>query len=158
MLRIGEGYDIHRLAVPGPLRLGCVDIEYAKGVVGHSDGDALAHAICDALLGALSLGDMGRWFPSSDERWSNVDSIIFLRRVAELVGENGARIVNIDSTVILEQPRLGPFLAPMRAALSQALGCELERISVKAKSADGLGPIGSGEAVSAHAITLLERP
>lgn len=157
MLRIGEGYDIHRLVEGRLLRLGGVAIPFERGSDGHSDGDAAAHAVCDALLGAVALGDMGRHFPSSDEKWRGADSAIFLQEVVRLLARAGAQLVNVDVTVILERPRLGPHLDSMRAALAQALGCEVSRVSVKAKSSDGLGPIGSGEAVAARAVALVEQ-
>jgi 2-C-methyl-D-erythritol 2,4-cyclodiphosphate synthase len=156
MLRIGEGYDIHRLVEGRALRLGCVEIPHDRGSDGHSDGDAAAHAVCDALLGAMALGDMGRHFPSQDETWRDADSAIFLREVARLLSGAGARLVNVDVTVILERPRLSGYLDKMREALAAALGCELGQVSVKAKSSDGLGPIGSGEAVAARAVALVE--
>jgi len=139
-----------------PLRLACVEIEFERGPLGHSDGDAAAHAICDALLGAAGLGDMGRFFPSSDARWKGADSKVFLGEVARLLAAAGVVPINIDVTVVLERPRLSPHLAAMRAAVAKALGVAAERVSVKAKSADGLGPVGSGEAVEARAVALVE--
>ncbi len=155
-MRIGEGWDCHRLVAGRPLRLGGVTIEADFGPLGHSDGDAAAHALCDALLGAAGLGDMGRWFPSSDERWKAADATVFLGETVRLLEREGWRLSNADITIVLERPRLGPHLPAMRSALAAALGCGEERISVKAKSADGLGPIGSGEAVEARAVALIE--
>ncbi len=156
MLRIGEGYDIHRLVAGRPLKLGCVEVAFERGSLGHSDGDAAAHAVCDALLGAVGLGDMGRFFPSSDPRWEGADSRVFLREVARLVAEASAELVNVDVTIVMEKPRLAPYLDAMRAAVAAALGVEASRVCVKAKSADGLGPVGSGEAVEARAVALVE--
>jgi 2-C-methyl-D-erythritol 2,4-cyclodiphosphate synthase len=156
MLRVGEGYDLHGLVEGRRLRLACVDIPFSRGSLGHSDGDAAAHAVCDALLGALALGDMGAYFPSSESRWENADSSTFLREVAKLLGERGAAIVNVDITVVLEEPRLGPHIQAMREALATALGCGTEYVSVKAKSADGMGPVGRGEAVEARAVVLVD--
>lgn len=156
MIRVGEGYDMHRLVEGRELRLGCVTVPASFGPLGHSDGDAAAHAVCDAMLGAAALGDMGRWFPSSDERWRGVDSREFLVETAAILAREGWALSNVDVTIVLEKPRLGPHLQKMREALAEALGCELGRVSVKAKSADGLGPIGSGEAVEARAVALVE--
>ncbi len=156
MLRIGEGYDIHRLVAGRTLRLACVELEFERGSLGHSDGDAAAHAVCDALLGAAGLGDMGHFFPSSDPRWKGADSRVFLLEVARLLGEAGATPVNVDVTIVLERPRLSPHLAAMRVALAGALGVDVARVSVKAKSADGLGAVGSGDAVEARAVALIQ--
>lgn len=158
MLRIGEGYDIHRMVAGRALRLGCVRIPFDRGPLGHSDGDAAAHAVCDALLGAAALGDMGRFFPSSDARWKDVESTAFLAEVARLLSEAGAVVINVDVTVVLERPRLSPHLEAMRAALAGALGVDRGRVSVKAKSADGIGAVGSGDAVEARAVALIEVP
>lgn len=156
MLRVGEGYDIHRLVAGIKLRLACVEIDSERGSLGHSDGDAAAHAVCDAVLGAAGLGDMGAFFPSTDARWKGADSSVFLREVARLLDEAEVELVNVDVTVVLERPRLSPHLAAMRVALAAALGVAAARVSVKAKSADGLGPVGSGEAVEARAVALVE--
>lgn len=156
MLRIGEGYDIHRMIEGRTLRLGCVQIPFDRGPLGHSDGDAAAHAVCDALLGAAGLGDMGRFFPSSDPRWKDVESRAFLAEVARLLRDAGAALVNVDVTVVLERPRLSPHLPAMRVALAEALGVDAAQVSVKAKSADGIGAVGSGDAVEARAVALIE--
>lgn len=156
MLRVGQGYDIHRLAEGRPLRLGCVEIPFEKGALGHSDGDAAAHALCDALLGATGLGDMGAFFPSSDARWKGADSSLFLREVAARLAQAGATVVSADVTVVIERPRMLPHLASMRNAMAEALGVAAESLSVKAKSADGIGAIGAGEAVAALAVALVE--
>lgn len=158
MLRIGQGYDIHRLVAGRPLRLGCVEVPFERGALGHSDGDAAAHALCDALLGAAGLGDMGQWFPSSDERWKDADSMMFLRDVSERLATMGARVINADVTVVIEQPRIGPYLEAMGEAMAGALGILPSLLSVKAKSSDGVGPVGRGEAVTALAVALVEFP
>lgn len=156
MNRIGEGYDIHRLQVGGPLRLGCTDVPAAVEAVGHSDGDALAHAVCDALLGAVGCGDIGLHFPSGDARWRGADSRVFLVEAVRLVAEAGYRLVNVDTTVGLEAPKLSPHRDQIRAGLAAALGCDVGCVSVKAKTGDGMGPVGEGAAVEARAIVLLE--
>lgn len=158
MLRIGQGYDIHRLVEGRPLRLGCTEVPHGLGSLGHSDGDAAAHALCDALLGACGLGDMGLFFPSSDDRWKNADSALFLREVGERLASIGASLQSADVTIVLERPRLAPYLAAMREAMAQALGVGAEVLSVKAKSNDGLGPVGEGAAVAAIAVALVDVP
>ncbi len=154
--RVGHGFDLHRLEPGAALRIGCVDVPAKVQARGHSDGDALAHAVCDAVLGALALGDIGRHFPPDDPRWRGVSSGVFLERAAELARARGARVVNIDATVILERPRIADFTGRIREALAAALGCAPDAISVKAKTAEGLGPIGEGRAIAAHAVALLE--
>jgi 2-C-methyl-D-erythritol 2,4-cyclodiphosphate synthase len=158
MLRVGQGYDIHRLVAGRPLRLGCVEIPFELGALGHSDGDAAAHAVCDALLGATGLGDMGVFFPSSEARWKDADSALFLREVGRRLYANGVAILSVDVTVVLEKPRLGSHLPAMRVAMAAALGLDAELLSVKAKSNDGLGPVGEGVAVAALAVALVDLP
>jgi 2-C-methyl-D-erythritol 2,4-cyclodiphosphate synthase len=158
MYRIGEGFDSHRLESGRTLRIGCVEVPASVGSVAHSDGDVLAHAIVDALLGAIGEGDIGRHFPPSDAKWKNADSKIFLAEAARLIAARGGRIANVDSTVILEAPRIAPQIPTMRTALAQALGCEPTSVSVKAKSAEGLGPVGEGKAVEARAVALVWLP
>lgn len=158
MLRVGQGYDIHRLVPGRPLRLGCVDVPFDRGSLGHSDGDAAAHALCDALLGAAGLGDMGAFFPSSDPQWKDADSSVFLRAVGEKLAALGARVSNADVTVILEAPRLSPYLEAMRQAMAVALGVDASVLSVKAKSSDEVGPVGEGAAVVAMAVALVDVP
>jgi 2-C-methyl-D-erythritol 2,4-cyclodiphosphate synthase len=155
MYRIGEGYDVHRLESGHPLRIGCVDIPAPVGAVAHSDGDVLAHAIVDAILGAIGAGDIGRHFPPSDARWKDADSRVFLAEAARLLAAANGEIVNIDATVVLEQPRLAAAIPKMCEHLAAVLGCEAGRISVKAKTAEGIGAIGAGEAVEARAIVLV---
>jgi 2-C-methyl-D-erythritol 2,4-cyclodiphosphate synthase len=155
MYRIGEGFDIHRLETGHPLRIGCVDVPSAVGSVAHSDGDVLAHAIVDAILGAIGAGDIGHHFPPSDARWKDADSEIFLGEAVRLLTAHGGQLVNVDSTVILERPKLAPHMPAIRAALAAALGCKADAVSVKAKSAEGLGAVGAGEAVEARAVVLV---
>lgn len=156
MLRIGEGYDVHRLAAGRVLRVGCVEISREFGAVGHSDADVLAHAICDAILGSMGAGDIGRHFPPSDRQWAGADSALFLQRAAELLCERGWRLINVDATVVLERPRLVPHISAMAEALASNLGCDAAAISIKAKSAEGLGAVGAGEAIEARAVVLVE--
>lgn len=137
--------------------LGGIKVDYDRGLEGHSDGDCLIHALCDALLGAAAAGDMGRHFPSSDPRWKGASSLRFLDEVVRLVGEKGYRIENVDVTVVAEAPVLAPYTQPMRLALSRSLGIGPEAVSVKAKSADGLGALGRGEGIAAHATALIAR-
>ncbi len=158
MLRIGQGYDIHRLVDGRPLRLGCIDVPFELGTLGHSDGDAAAHALCDALLAAADLGDMGLLFPSSETRWKDAVSEVFLRELAERLRSIKARVVSADVTIVLEKPRLAPYVASMRHAMALALGVDAAAISVKAKSNDGVGPVGEGMAVMALAVALVEVP
>jgi 2-C-methyl-D-erythritol 2,4-cyclodiphosphate synthase len=155
--RVGNGFDAHRLTRGRPLVLGGVHVEHDRGLEGHSDGDCLIHAVCDALLGAAAAGDMGRHFPSSDSRWKGASSLIFLEEVARLVGERGYRIENVDVTIIAQAPALAPHTEAMRQALSRCLGIGVEGVSVKAKSTDGLGALGREEGVAAQATVLLRR-
>jgi 2-C-methyl-D-erythritol 2,4-cyclodiphosphate synthase len=155
--RVGVGNDIHRLAPGRELILGGVRIPFERGPLGHSDGDALAHAICDALLGALGLGDIGSHFPDHSPQWHQASSLVFVRRVRERIEDAGYQIVNIDSTVGLERPKLGPHVAAMRRKLARALGVAPEQVSVKAKSGEGLDAVGRGQAVRADAVALIVR-
>ena len=157
MFRIGIGHDTHRLAEGLPLVLGGVRVESARGAEGHSDADALAHAVTDAVLGAMCEGDIGVHFPDRDPRWKDADSLQLLARVMWLAGERGYRVVNVDATVLLEQPRLRPYIEEMRARLAGVLGVEIERVSVKAKSGEGLDAVGECRAVTVQAVVLLER-
>ena len=155
--RIGFGNDVHQLAAGGKLVLGGVTIPFDKGPVGHSDGDALAHAICDALLGAAALGDIGRHFPDTSPEWHNASSLLFLRHVRALLDKEGYSIVNIDSTIDIEQPKLAPHISAMQKNVAEAIGVHPQQVSVKAKTGEGLEAVGRGEAVRAEAIALLER-
>lgn len=156
-LRVGSGFDVHRLVEGRPLMLGGVEIPFERGLAGHSDGDCLIHAVCDALLGALAAGDLGTHFPSSDARWAGAASARFLEHVARLVSAQGFVIQNLDTTLIAEEPRLASHVAGLRASLAGALALDVERVSVKIKSADGLGALGRTEGIAAHAVCLLSR-
>ena len=156
MTRAGIGYDLHRLTQGRKLILGGVEVPFEKGPVGHSDGDALAHAICDALLGAAGLGDIGTHFPDTDPRWKGASSLVFLVHTRKLLEEHGLKIDHIDAVVILERPKLGPHFPAMREALAKALGIEPARINLKAKTNEGVGEIGRGEAIAAQAVATLE--
>jgi 2-C-methyl-D-erythritol 2,4-cyclodiphosphate synthase len=154
--RAGIGYDLHRLAAGRKLVLGGIEVPFEKGPVGHSDGDALAHAICDALLGAAGLGDIGTHFPDTDPKWKNAHSLRFLEHVRGLLAERHLRIVHLDAIVITERPKLGPHFSAMREALAQALGIEASRINLKAKTNEGVGAVGRGEAIAAQAIATVD--
>lgn len=156
MTRSGIGYDIHRLAPARRLVLGGVAIEHPTGLVGHSDGDVLLHALMDALLGAANLGDLGRHFPSDDPAYEGARSVELLRRVGVLVRERGHRVDSLDATVIAQAPRLAPHVQAMRETIAETLGIDAERVSVKATTNDGLGVIGNEEAIAALAIAQLE--
>ena len=155
-MRIGFGYDSHRFDEARPLVLGGVLIPDHAGLVGHSDGDAIAHAVTDALLGAAALGDIGRHFPSTEAQWKDADSMELLARVVELIGESDLRVRNLDVTVITEQPKIAPSAQEMVARLSEVLGTTPGAISVKGKTNEGLGWIGAGEGMAVHAVALLE--
>ena len=155
MSRAGIGYDLHRLTPGRKLVLGGIEVPFDRGPVGHSDGDALAHAICDALLGAAGLGDIGTHFPDTDPKWKDANSLQFLRRVKELLSGQRLRIAHIDAIVITEKPKLGPHFPAMREALAGALGIEPQRINLKAKTNEGVDAIGRGEAIAAQAIATL---
>lgn len=154
--RAGIGYDIHRLAADRRLVLGGVAIEHPTGLAGHSDGDVLLHALMDALLGAANLGDLGRHFPSDDPAYAGASSLGLLKRVGALIREAGFAVASLDATVIAQAPRLAPHIGAMRDAIAGALGIESGRVSVKATTNDGLGVVGSGEAIAALAIALLD--
>jgi 2-C-methyl-D-erythritol 2,4-cyclodiphosphate synthase len=154
--RIGTGYDIHRLADGRKLLLAGVRVPFMKGLLGHSDADVLAHAVCDAVLGAAALGDIGTHFPDTDPRWRGASSLDFLRHAIKLIGEQGYRVANVDATVITEQPRLKPYIQPMREQLAAALEVGVDAVSVKAKTNEGLDAIGRGEAMAAYAIVLIK--
>ncbi len=156
MSRSGIGYDIHRLAADRRLVLGGVAIEHPKGLVGHSDGDVLLHAIMDALLGAANLGDLGRHFPSDDPAYAGARSLELLRRVGGLVRERGFTVGSLDATVIAQAPRLAPHVQAMRESIAKAVDVVVDRVSVKATTNDGLGVIGAEEAIAALAIANLE--
>lgn len=155
-LRIGHGYDVHRLVEDRALILGGVEIEYERGCLGHSDADVLIHAIMDALLGAVALGDIGRHFPDSDPAYKGISSMHLLTLVVEKLGKMSAKVVNIDATLIIQRPKVAPYIEKMRENIAFALGIPKERVNVKATTEEGLGFTGSGEGVSAHAVALIE--
>jgi 2-C-methyl-D-erythritol 2,4-cyclodiphosphate synthase len=154
--RIGFGNDLHRLAEGRKLILGGVHIPFVRGPVGHSDGDVLAHAICDCLLGAAHLGDIGRHFPNTAAQWKNVSSLLFLRHVRQLLDASGYNIVNVDATIGLERPKLAPHVPAMEKQVAAALGLRPGQVSVKAKSGEGLDAVGRGEAIRAEAVALIQ--
>jgi 2-C-methyl-D-erythritol 2,4-cyclodiphosphate synthase len=156
MTRSGIGYDSHRLEAGRKLMIGGVHVPFDKGPVGHSDGDVLAHALCDALLGAASLGDIGTHFPDTDPKWKGANSLMFLEHTRKLLDEKKLRIVHLDAVVICERPKLGPHFPAMRAALAKSLSISLDQINLKAKTNEGLGEIGRGEAIASHTIATLE--
>jgi len=155
LMRIGQGYDVHRLVEGRKLILGGVEIPYEKGLLGHSDADVLLHAVMDALLGAAALGDIGQHFPDSDERYKGISSVELLKEVGKILQENGYLIENIDSTVIAQRPKLLPYRPQMAKNIADALGIEPDQVSVKATTEEGLGFTGAGEGISAQAIALL---
>uniref|UniRef100_A0ACD5GT86 2-C-methyl-D-erythritol 2,4-cyclodiphosphate synthase n=1 Tax=Desertifilum tharense IPPAS B-1220 TaxID=1781255 RepID=A0ACD5GT86_9CYAN len=154
-IRIGNGYDIHCLVAGRPLILGGVPIPHEKGLLGHSDADVLTHAIMDALLGTLSLGDIGLYFPPSDPQWAGADSLVLLQKVAELVKDKGYAIGNIDSVVVAERPKLKPHIEAMRDRLSATLELEPQQIGIKATTNEKLGPVGREEGIAAYAVALV---
>lgn len=156
--RIGHGFDVHAFGDGDHVMLGGVRVPHARGVVAHSDGDVAIHALCDAMLGALALGDIGRHFPPSDPQWKGAAGDTLLRRVAALAGERGWQLGNADITIICEQPRIGPHVGAMRAAIAAALGVDEGAISVKATTTEKLGSTGRGEGIAAHAMCLLRTP
>ena len=159
-LRIGNGYDTHRLVEGRPLILGGQLLEHPEGLGldGHSDADVLVHAVMDALLGALSLGDIGKYFPPTDPRWKGADSMMLLEQVVSLVKERGWQIVNVDSVVIAERPKLKPHIEAMRGAIATRMGLDPDQVGVKATTNERLGPEGREEGMSCHAVALLTRP
>lgn len=154
-MRIGQGYDVHRLVKGRKLILGGVEIPYEKGLLGHSDADVLVHAIMDALLGACALGDIGKHFPDNDDNYKNADSIELLKKVCELVRKNGYNISNIDSTVIAQAPKLFPFIEKMRENIAKACSIEMGQVSVKATTEEHLGFTGEGLGISSSAVCLI---
>lgn len=156
-IRVGHGYDVHRLVSGRRLILGGVDIPHETGLLGHSDADVLVHAVADALLGALALGDIGHLFPDTDPQWEGANSLLLAREVANRVREKGWEIGNIDATVLAQAPKLAPHIAKMRENISDALGISVDRVSVKATTEEGLGFTGEKRGIAAHAICLLVR-
>lgn len=156
-MRIGHGYDVHRLVSNRKLILGGVEIPFEKGLDGHSDADVLVHAVMDAMLGALALGDIGKLFPDNDDAYLGADSIVLLKRVRGVLAQNGWRISNLDATVIAQRPKLAPYIDTMRKRIADALETDAENVSVKATTEERLGFTGSGEGIAAHAVCLIER-
>ena len=154
--RVGIGYDSHRLVEPGPLLLGGVTIPFERGLSGHSDADALAHAVTDALLGAAALGNIGRLFPDNDERWRGADSMALLAEAWRHVAADGWRLGNLDATIITEAPRLGPYLDEMASRIAAVVGARPDQVSVKAKTNEGMGFLGRGEGIAVLAMAALE--
>ena len=155
-MRIGHGYDVHRLVEGRKCIIGGVDILYEKGLLGHSDADVLLHAIMDAVLGAMAAGDIGKLFPDNDPAYKGADSLLLTRRVAAVLHERGYRLGNVDATVIAQAPKLAPHIPAMRANIAEAFGVDTDRISVKATTEERLGFTGSGEGIAAHAVCIIE--
>jgi 2-C-methyl-D-erythritol 2,4-cyclodiphosphate synthase len=156
-IRIGHGFDAHRLVAGRPLILGGVGVPFESGPLGHSDGDALAHAVADAILGACALGDLGRHFPDDDPRWSGADSLVLVDAVATMARNAGYEPHNVDATVVLQAPKLAPHVDAMRHRLAAALGIEVDAVSVKAKTTEGMGYTGDGSGVAAYAVASVRR-
>ncbi|MDQ2993568.1 MAG: 2-C-methyl-D-erythritol 2,4-cyclodiphosphate synthase [Pseudomonadota bacterium] len=156
MARIGHGYDLHRLVADRPLILGGITVPFAKGLLGHSDADVVLHAICDALLGAAALGDLGQHFPDTEARFANADSRTLLRHIKDLLTEDGHTISNVDVSLLAQSPKLSPYREQMRQNIADDLNLSLNAVSVKFTTTEGLGEIGNGEAMSAYAVVLLE--
>ncbi len=155
-MRIGHGYDVHQLVEGRKLILGGVDIPYEKGLLGHSDADVLLHAISDAILGAVAEGDIGKHFPDSDPAYKGISSIKLLRHVMSLADTRGYRIGNVDATIVAQRPKLAPYIQEMRANIADALGCETNRVNVKATTTEQLGFAGRGEGIASYAVALIE--
>lgn len=155
-MRIGQGYDVHKLVEGRKLILGGVDIPYEKGLLGHSDADVIVHAIMDALLGAAALGDIGKHFPDNDSAYKNISSIELMKKVSRLLKDNNYSIINVDSTIIAQKPKLAPFINEMRANIASALDINIDRVSVKATTEEGLGFTGEGLGIAASAICLID--
>ncbi len=156
-MRIGTGYDVHRLTENRKLILGGVEIPYEKGLLGHSDADVLTHAVMDALLGAAALGDIGKNFPDNDDSFKNISSLILLKKVFLLLKDKGYNTINIDATIIAQKPKLSPFITQMRKNLADGLQTDIDNISVKATTEEGLGFTGNGEGIAAQAVCLIEK-
>ncbi len=153
--RVGHGYDVHKLVEDRKLIIGGVEIPHYKGLLGHSDADVLAHAICDALLGAAALGDIGKHFPDNDDRYKDIDSLVLLEKVCELIRNKGYEISNVDSTILAQAPKLRPYIDEMRSKLAKAMKLDIDELSVKATTEERLGFTGREEGIAAHAVVLL---
>jgi 2-C-methyl-D-erythritol 2,4-cyclodiphosphate synthase len=156
-MRIGLGYDVHKLIKDRPLILGGINIPHTKGLLGHSDADVLIHAIMDSLLGALALGDIGFHFPDTNNSYKNISSILLLKKVATIIAQKGYEIENIDSTIIAQRPKLSPYIQEMRLSLSQTLNLNIDRVSIKATTEEGLGFTGKEEGIAAQSVCLLNK-
>lgn len=156
MIRIGHGYDVHALVSGRALILGGVTIPYPLGLLGHSDADVLVHALCDALLGAIGAGDIGKHFPDNDASFKGIDSFKLLAVVLEKVAQRGYRLGNLDATIIAQRPKLAPFIPQMREQFAAACACSIEQVNVKATTTEGLGFVGRGEGIAAHVVVLLQ--
>lgn len=157
MLRIGHGYDVHKLVENRKLIVGGVDIPYEKGLLGHSDADVLLHAVSDSLLGAAAMGDIGCLFPDNDEKYKGADSLVLLAEVVKAISDKGYSVVNIDATIIAQRPKMKGYIAKMRENIASACGIDTDFVSVKATTEEGLGFTGAGEGISAHAVCLIEK-
>ena len=155
-MRIGHGYDVHKLVEGRRLIVGGVEIPHTMGLLGHSDADVLLHAISDALLGACAMGDIGKLFPDTDDRWEGADSLVLLREVVKKINENGFYIENIDSTLIAQKPKMSPYIEQMRANIADACGVDISAVSVKATTEEKLGFTGRDEGISAHAVAVIK--
>jgi 2-C-methyl-D-erythritol 2,4-cyclodiphosphate synthase len=156
-VRIGFGHDTHRLGLDRPLILGGVDVPFDRGLIGHSDADVLLHAVTDSLLGALSLGDIGEWFPNTDSQWEGADSAVFVTEAAKAIRDRGWQIANLDCTIFAEKPKLSPYKNEIASSVASLLAVESDCVSVKAKTGEKVGPIGRGESISAEVVVLLYR-
>lgn len=156
-MRIGHGYDVHKLVVDRKLILGGIEIPYEKGLLGHSDADVLIHAIMDSILGALALGDIGKHFPDTDQKYKDISSIILLENVYNIMREHGYRIGNIDSTIAAQSPKLAPYIEEMRAVIAKVLNTDIENINIKATTTEELGFIGRKEGISSYSVCLLKK-
>ncbi len=155
--RIGHGYDVHRFVEGRPLILGGVEIPFERGLQGHSDADALLHAVCDAMLGALALGDIGRHFPDTDERFRGISSLTLLESANGLIRAKGYAVANVDTVIVLQRPKIGPYVERMRERIARTLDIGIDAVSIKATTSEGMGFTGTGEGLVAHAVVLLER-
>jgi 2-C-methyl-D-erythritol 2,4-cyclodiphosphate synthase len=158
MIHVGIGYDVHRLVEGRLLFLGGVEIPHTKGLEGHSDADVLIHAICDALFGAMGEGDIGHWFPNTDPRWKNAPSLTFLKEAVRMLQLHSGRVINVDCTLIAQEPKLAPYIKPMKQRLSETLQIHPERVAVKATTNEGMGFIGRGEGIAAMAVASVDLP
>jgi len=156
-MRIGQGYDVHKLTEGRKLILGGVDIPFEKGLLGHSDADVLVHAVMDALLGAAALGDIGKHFPDSSNKYKNISSLVLLKKVCLLLKDNGYNTINVDATIVAQRPKLAPYLNEMRRNIANELETDINNINIKATTEEGLGFTGTGEGISAQAVCLLEK-